>query len=126
VGALLLPSNWNQKPYVERIVSQEMQDESLKRYIQGLDKAQQQKQEQDWLDIINNTDNGRSTKGRAEQRVKEGGYQEAEADFDKLNPDDSQNFSKNGVKGRIGTLKDGTTIIVREKPNGQVTLERQY
>ena len=47
-------------------------------------------------------------------------------DFDKLNPDNVQSFEKNGVKGKHGVLKDGTTVIVREKPNGQVSLEHQY
>jgi RHS repeat-associated protein len=66
---------------------------------------------------------GRETKGRSTQWGKPGGMAEADADFDALGPTGVRSLP-NG--GRVGTLPDGRTVIVRPvSSDGRPTLEIQ-
>lgn len=66
---------------------------------------------------------GRKTKGRTEQHIKEGGYEQANIEFDSLN---LSNVKPIGNIGRVGTLEDGTKVVVRSKSSdGRPTIEIQ-
>ena len=73
-------------------------------------------------DLIKNSKPGRGTKGRTKQFDRSGGLDQANKDFDSLNP--------SGVKdipgGRTGTLSDGSKVNVRNtSTDGRPTLEIQ-
>lgn len=66
---------------------------------------------------------GRVTSGRSAQWDKAGTFEDANKDFDNLNPTDVKTLD--GGK-RIGTLSDGRTIVVRPKSSsGDPTIEIQ-
>jgi hypothetical protein len=67
---------------------------------------------------------GRETKGRSTLWEKPGGMPEADRDFDRLSPGGVRDLP-NG--GRVGTLPDGRTIIVRpdSTDGGRPTVEIQ-
>jgi hypothetical protein len=66
---------------------------------------------------------GRETKGRTTQWDKGGGFDEANRDFDKLNPGNVRHLP-NG--GRVGTLPDGREVNVRpDSSSGLPTIEIQ-
>ena len=72
---------------------------------------------------IPDTEPGRSTKGRTDQRVKSGDIETANEDFDRLNPTNIKDIP-NG--GRIGILPDGRKINVRpNSSDGRPTIEIQ-
>lgn len=71
-------------------------------------------------DLIESSTPGDKTKGKSTIYEKEGGIEEANKDFDSLNPSNIREV--NGI--RIGTLPDGSTVNVREKSkDGRPTLE---
>ena len=66
---------------------------------------------------------GRETKGSTTQWEKKGGMDEANNDFDKMNPTDINPIPDGG---RVGNLPDGRKIIVRpNSKDGRPTLEIQ-
>lgn len=67
---------------------------------------------------------GRATSGRTSQWESSGGFDQANKDFDNLNPTDVKDYG-NGV--RVGTLPDGRTAVVRPTSSGErrPTLEIQ-
>nr|WP_320191893.1 hypothetical protein [uncultured Desulfobacter sp.] len=72
---------------------------------------------------VEGTTKGRKTKGRTDQREKEGNFDTANGDFDSLDPTDVRNLP-NG--GRIGILPDGLRINVRpNSSDGRPTIEIQ-
>jgi len=68
---------------------------------------------------------GKPTSGSTTQWEKPGGYDAANDDFDSLSPSNVRPLPNKGG-GRIGTLPDGRTIIVRpNSTEGHPTLEIQ-
>jgi RHS repeat-associated protein len=66
---------------------------------------------------------GRETKGQSTQWGKGGGYDAANQDFDNQNPKNVRGLPGGG---RVGTLDDGRTIVVRpDSTTGKPTLEIQ-
>ncbi len=67
---------------------------------------------------------GRPTSGRLSQWESSGGFDQANEDFDGLNPSDVKDYG-NGV--RVGVLPDGRTVVVRPTSSGdkRPTLEIQ-
>jgi len=66
---------------------------------------------------------GRETSGRTTQWEKPGGMPDANRDFDQLNPSNVRDLP-NG--GRVGTLPDGRTVVVRPtSTDGRPTVEIQ-
>ena len=66
---------------------------------------------------------GRETKGSTTQWEKQGGMDEANNDFDEMNPTDIKSTPDGG---RVGNLPDGRKIIVRpNSKDGRPTLEIQ-
>ncbi|MGJ7488554.1 hemagglutinin repeat-containing protein [Variovorax sp. LT2P21] len=67
---------------------------------------------------------GRPTSGRTSQWESSGGFDQANEDFDHLNPTDVRDYG-NGV--RVGTLPDGRSVVVRPTSSGErrPTLEIQ-
>ncbi|MEA9414155.1 DUF6443 domain-containing protein [Flavobacterium sp. PL02] len=71
-------------------------------------------------DLVDASTPGDKTKGKSTIFEKKGGIEEANNDFDSLNPSNIREV--NGI--RIGTLPDGSTVNVREKSkDGRPTLE---
>lgn len=81
----------------------------------------------DVSDLINGSTPGRTTSGRTTLYLRGGGFAQANADFDALNPSGVRTISvSSGGAGRVGTLPDGRTVIVREtSSDGTPTLEIQ-
>ncbi|RJP74810.1 MAG: RHS repeat-associated core domain-containing protein, partial [Desulfobacteraceae bacterium] len=72
---------------------------------------------------IPDTEPGRSTKGRTDQRTKPGDIETANGDFDRLNPTDVKDIP---YGGRRGILPDGRKINVRpNSSDGRPTIEIQ-
>jgi hypothetical protein len=66
---------------------------------------------------------GRETKGQTTQWEKDGGMDEANNDFDQMNP---SNVIQIPDGGRVGSLPDGRRIVVRpNSQDGRPTLEIQ-
>lgn len=77
-------------------------------------------------DILNDAKEGRETKGESEQYLKKGGFEQANKDYDKLNPNDSKEINTSYGPGRTGTLDDGSKVNVRPGSSyGEPTLEIQ-
>ncbi|MDP1826196.1 MAG: DUF6531 domain-containing protein [Archangium sp.] len=75
-------------------------------------------------DLIKNAKPGQPTKGRADQYEKEGGMNEANDDFDSLQPSDVKPIRDGG---RVGTLKNGDVANVRPtSSDGRPTLEVKH
>lgn len=75
-------------------------------------------------DLIEDAKPGRRTKGKIKQYEKEGGVDQANKDFDDLNPNDVKEIDTNYGTGRAGTLEDGTKVTVRPgSSDGRPTLE---
>jgi hypothetical protein len=73
-------------------------------------------------DILEGAQEGRKTKGKTKQYEKEGGTEQANKDFDDLEPQNVNDFDG----GRTGTLEDGRKVNVRNKSSdGRPTLEVQ-
>ena len=70
---------------------------------------------------------GQKTSGKSKQYERVGDFETANKEFDALNPDNIRPLPNEKNEGRIGTLKDGRTIIVRKKGNakGNAHLEIQ-
>jgi RHS repeat-associated protein len=74
-------------------------------------------------EVLANSRPGRATKGRTSQFERSGGFDQANADFDALSPTGVREI---GGGGRLGTLPDGRTVIVRQNSSqGSPTLEVQ-
>jgi len=71
---------------------------------------------------VPNTSRDRITKGNTDIRTKPGNADTANGDFDALNPSDVSDKG-NGV--RVGTLGDGSTVVVRPSLDGRPTIEIQ-
>ena len=72
-------------------------------------------------DLIKTSKAGRRTKGRTKQYEREGGFEQANKDFDALNPQEIRDLP-NG--GRAGVLPDGSEVNVRRgSSEGRSTLE---
>jgi hypothetical protein len=72
--------------------------------------------------ILEGATPGRSTKGRTQQWIKNGGYDKALEDFHKLNPQNVRYLEHKC--SNVGTLPDGRTVNVREiSSEGSPTLE---
>ena len=72
--------------------------------------------------MIETSTEGRKTSGRSTQYERSGGISQANLDFDSLKPTNIKNIDE----GRMGTLPDGRTIIVRTKStDGRPTIEIQ-
>jgi len=81
------------------------------------------KSEKSVEEVLKDTTPGRETKGRANQRDKDGGQDQADEDFDDLVVGPSV---KNIPLGRVGQLPDGTYVNVRStSTDGRPTLEIQ-
>ena len=73
-------------------------------------------------DLIKSSTRGRSTKGKSTLFHRSGGLDQANKDFDALNPTDIKNIDG----GRVGKLSDGRRVVVRNKSkDGRPTLEVQ-
>ncbi|STY87907.1 Possible hemagglutinin (DUF638) [Moraxella ovis] len=73
--------------------------------------------------IISDAKKGRVTKGRTDQYEKDGGLLQANREFDLL---ELSNVRPINNLGRIGQMKDGTKVIVRNRSSdGRPTLEIQ-
>lgn len=73
-------------------------------------------------DILDGATAGRATKGRSSIYDKVGDYNDALDDFNSLNPKNVKDIDI----GKVGTLDDGRTVIVRTKSSdGRITLEIQ-
>lgn len=78
-------------------------------------------------DLLRGSRPGKQTNGRTTNRVRQGGANQANKDFDGLNPRNVKDIDK----GRIGYLDDGSSVNVRVKPgssgkpstDGRPTLE---
>nr|VFK10167.1 MAG: Protein of unknown function (DUF1020) [Candidatus Kentron sp. LPFa] len=71
-------------------------------------------------DLIKSSTPGRSTKGRSSLFDRKGGINQANKEFDALNPSEIKNIPG----GRVGKLDDGRTVIIRKKStDGRPTLE---
>ncbi len=70
---------------------------------------------------------GEKTKGRTKNFDKPGGFDQANGDFDDLNPDNIRDISDSkGGRGRAGVLPDGRNINVRpNSSDGRPTIEIQ-
>ncbi|WBM76215.1 hypothetical protein [Saprospira grandis] len=70
---------------------------------------------------------GQKTSGKSKQYERVGDFETANKEFDALNPDNIRPLPNEKNEGRIGTLKDGRTIIVRKKgkADGNAHLEIQ-
>lgn len=74
-------------------------------------------------DLIETSQEGRKTTGRAKQYERSGGMESANRDFDALSPTNVREIPS----GRVGKLPDGSTVIVRTKSSdGRPTLEIQH
>lgn len=74
-------------------------------------------------DLIQTSQEGRKTTGRAKQYERSGGSEAANREFDALSPTDIKEIPT----GRVGKLSDGSTVIVRTKSSdGRPTVEIQY
>lgn len=71
-------------------------------------------------DILNGATPGEQTKGRTKQYDKEGGFDQANKDFDNLGPSDIHTYP-NGT--RVGTLPDGRKVNVRPKSTPTVEVQ---
>ncbi|HGB7107148.1 TPA: RHS repeat-associated core domain-containing protein, partial [Salmonella enterica subsp. enterica serovar Enteritidis] len=77
-------------------------------------------------DLIATSSKGEQTTGRSRLYERPGGIDEANKDFDNLSPSDVKDIDNNYVTGRVGTLPDGRTVIVRDgSSDGRPTLEVQ-
>ncbi|HCL5075236.1 TPA: hypothetical protein N2F43_004634, partial [Salmonella enterica] len=75
-------------------------------------------------DLIATSSKGEQTTGRSRLYERPGGIDEANKDFDNLSPSDVKDINNNRVTGRVGTLPDGRTVIVRDgSSDGRPTLE---
>jgi RHS repeat-associated protein len=73
-------------------------------------------------DLIDSRD-PHTTKGRSKMYDMEGGFEQANKDFDSLNPNNVRSY---GDGKRVGVLKDGRKVIVRkDSEDGRPTLEIQ-
>ncbi|SEA67289.1 RHS repeat-associated core domain-containing protein, partial [Arachidicoccus rhizosphaerae] len=123
IAMLFLPSNWNNhQSSCELCKIRELHAEA---------EAEEDKQEKIWNeDILNKAEKqtNRSGSSKSEQHKSEGGYDQALKDFEKLSPLNVVPLRNPNNEGKVGTLRDGSTIIVREKSLGEngATLERQY
>jgi len=120
LGMVLLPANWNSHQSSCELCG-----------IQRLHaEAKQAEQEKTWEeDILNKAKKQppHSGSSKAEQHTSEGGYKQADEDFEKLNPSNVMPLRNPNNNGKVGTLEDGSKIIVREKSSeGSATLERQF
>ena len=74
-------------------------------------------------DILKNAKLGRETKGKTTQYEKNGGFNQANKEFNNLG---LTNIREIPNIGRVGQLKDGTKVVVRNKSSdGRPTLEIQ-
>lgn len=74
-------------------------------------------------DLIETSQEGRKTTGRAKQYERSGGMESANRDFDALSPTNVREIPS----GRVRKLPDGSTVIVRTKSSdGRPTLEIQH
>ncbi len=75
-------------------------------------------------DILKKTRLGRVTKGKTTQHIDKGGMNQANKDFDSLNPSNVRTIQTKDGPGRTGTLPDGKTVTVRPgSSDGRPTLE---
>ena len=74
--------------------------------------------------ILRDTTPGRPTMGRTTQHIRRGGFNQANTDFNNLNPSNVTGFSTANGTGRTGVLPDGRTVTVRSySSDGRPTLE---
>jgi hypothetical protein len=72
--------------------------------------------------VLNGAKPGDKTKGHTKQWEKDGGNEQANKDFDDLDPENEKNIKG----GKTGVLKDGRKINVRNhSSDGRPTLEIQ-
>lgn len=77
-------------------------------------------------DLLEDSEEGRETSGKTGQYLKKGGFDQANKDYDSLNPNDSKEIQTEYGKGRTGTLGDGSKVNVRPGSSyGEPTLEIQ-
>ncbi len=77
-------------------------------------------------EILGNSTKGEKTSGRVDEYRKKGGMEQADKDFDKINPDKVKDIPTDYGKGRTGTLDDGRKINVRPgSKTGPPTIEIQ-
>ena len=75
-------------------------------------------------DLIRDSAPGRGTKGRTKQRERSGGFDQANTDFDSLDPQEVRDIDTRYGAGRSGTLPDGRSANVRPgSSDGRPTLE---
>jgi len=78
-------------------------------------------------DLVKGATPGEETSGRAKQFEKTGGMDQANKDFDSLNPTNVKEINTGYGLGRVGTLPDGRQVVVRGGSSGdsKPTLEIQ-
>lgn len=64
-------------------------------------------------EILKDAEALEDTKGKSKQYKKDGGFEQANRDFDSLNPRDIEDIETDYGKGRTGQLLDGRKINVR-------------
>lgn len=78
-------------------------------------------------DLIEDSEPGRETKGKSVQRNREGGWEQAQEDFDSLNPDNVEDRSTDEKNIKTGELDGDVKVNVRDTSSDDVpTLEVQY
>lgn len=68
--------------------------------------------------MIKSADRGKATKGRIKQYELKGRFKEASEHFDALQPKNVRDISNKGIKQKMGFLKDGKRLILREANSG--------
>lgn len=139
VIATVVIVNWNKiKPVIDKIVNVFVDNAkkfatTVKNVFNTIcqsatdasEKAAEEVQE-DIDDLLEDSEKGRETSGKSEQYLKKGGFEQAQKDFDSLNPSDVKDINTSYGKGKTGVLKDGSKVNVRPGSTyGEPTLEIQ-
>lgn len=69
--------------------------------------------------LLGKTKPGEKTNGASTQYDKKGNYSDAEKDFDNLDLDNVKEINTKFGKGKVGTLDDGRTVVVRPGSKGK-------
>lgn len=69
--------------------------------------------------LLGKTKPGEKTTGASTQYDKKGNYGDAEKDFDNLGLDNVKEINTKFGKGKVGTLDDGRTVVVRPGSKGK-------
>lgn len=104
----------------------ESQDKDADKCTGDCNQAKDEKQKKRRKKIEDEAGAAKTTKGPYKQGQKEGGMDEANGDFDSLDPSGVKDIETKWGPGRAGTLEDGTKVTVRPgSTEGSPTLQIQ-